>query len=155
MAGDERLDEIGVKHGVDLAIREHRFDRFLLWQQSKIDIWRQRYVDVIVNFGNPLDAIEGHSVFVLKDAAHPQYGCRHQSFDTDLSALQVDGFGDAAFGIDEYEAMSKAAVREYGDGANRPIVVASGKVGGSRQLRDIELSIVKKSPVAGRRIHLG
>ena len=69
--GEERLDEIGMKHGVELALGQHGLDRFLLGQQLVFDIGRQRHVDVVVELGHPFDAVERHAVFALQDAAHP------------------------------------------------------------------------------------
>ena len=112
-------------------------------------------VDIVVELGDPFDAVERHAVFVLQDAAHPQHGGGHQRLDADLAAFQVGGLGDALAGVDEHEAVAEAAMQEHRDGAERPVIVARRQIRRDRDLGHVEFVVAQEAPMARRRIHVG
>ena len=112
-------------------------------------------IDVVIEFGDPLDAVQRHAIFVLEDAAHPQHGAGHQRLHADLAALQVGGLVDALGGVDEHEAVAEAAMQEHRNGAERPVVVARREIRRARDLGHVEFAVAQEAPVARRRIHVG
>ncbi|HEX5516820.1 MAG TPA: hypothetical protein VFX32_04405 [Pseudolabrys sp.] len=60
-----------MKHRVELALGQHRLDRFVIRQAGIFDVRWQADFDVVLDLRDPLDAVERHAVFALQDAAHP------------------------------------------------------------------------------------
>jgi hypothetical protein len=136
-----------MKNRIEFAFGQHRFDRFLVRQAGILYVFRQRDLDVVFDFSDPLDAVQRHAVFMLQDAAHPQDGGGHHRLDADPAAAQVSGPCDALRGVDEHEAMPKPAMQENRDGPKRHAVIARGEIGRARYRRDIEFPLVQETPM--------
>ena len=108
--GEERLDEIGMKHRVELAFGQHRLDRFVVQQAGIFDVRRQADFDVILDLRDPLNAVERHAVFALQDTAHPEHRRCHHRLDADPAVFQVGRLLDALRRVDEHEAVAEAAM---------------------------------------------
>src|SRR5262249_44821045 len=111
----QRLDQIGMDHGVEAALREQAFDRLVVRELADLEAGRRLELDRLVEFRHPFDRLLRHAVFVLEDAAHPDDGGGLELLDADLLADQVGRLADALAGVDEHEAVTEAAMQEHRD----------------------------------------
>ena len=58
--------------GVDLAFREHGLDGFIIRDALKAQARRGREVDGFGQFRIPVDGLEGHAIFMVKQPAQPK-----------------------------------------------------------------------------------
>jgi hypothetical protein len=111
----QRLDEIGMQTGVELALGEQAFHRLVGRKLGDLQAGRRRKVDRLVKLGHPFDRLRRHAVLGFEYAAHPDDRGGLELFDADPFADQVGRFGDALAGVDEHEAVAEAAMQEHRD----------------------------------------
>ena len=77
IAGQERLDEIGMKHRVEFAFGQHDLDRFVIPHHRIFDVrCMVTPTSPSISATHSID-IQRHAVFMLQDAAHPQHRGGH------------------------------------------------------------------------------
>ncbi len=152
---DDRLDDVGMQHGVELALRQHRLDRLVVGQAGQLQAGRRREADVLVEFGEPFDRLMRHAVFMFEDAAQPERRGDQIEFHADLLADQVGRPGDVLRSVGEDEAVPEAAMREDRSARNGRLAIARRDVGRGRAFGDVVLVAAQEAPMARGRIGLG
>ena len=142
-------------HGVELALGEHRLDRFIVREARELEPGRRREVDVLVELGDPFDRGMRHAVFLFQQPAHPVDRGDEERLDADAAADQVGRLLDPLRRIDEHEAVAEAAMQEHRQRTHRPVLAAGDDVGRRRGLRHVEVAVAQEAPMPGRRIHVG
>ena len=99
--------------------------------------------------------VMGQVEFMLQNAAHPQIGGGVITADADFFADQVRRLGYAFGGVDEDEAVAKAAMEKHRDGDERQAVIFGDHVVRHREFGDVELPVAQHARMAHLRGHIG
>src|SRR5262249_42450004 len=98
--------------------------RLVVGEPGQTEARRWLEIDVLVKLRDPFDRPVRHAVLLLQQPAHPMDRGDEKRLDADTAADQVGRLGDALLGIDKYEAVAEAAVKEHRKRADREIMSA-------------------------------
>ena len=155
IAFKERINQIGMQHGIELARDQHFLDIFVVGQAGELQIIRRYEFDIFVDFRKPFAALMRHAIFMFQNATQPEDRRDLIGFHADLFADEIFGRFNALVRIDEDEAVAEAAMQEDGQRIDRKTLIARDEIGRGGEFGHIKLAIAQKAPMPCRGILLG